>query len=76
MGRLRRGSTLLVWLLLLLLLASCCQGSRSMQVFKKRPMESRNSGYYFGFLPRGVPIPPSGPSKQHNSIGFESHGSP
>ncbi|KAJ0973336.1 hypothetical protein J5N97_021295 [Dioscorea zingiberensis] len=28
----------------------------------------RNPGYFFGFLPKAMPIPPSGPSKQHNSI--------
>ncbi|KAH7687089.1 hypothetical protein IHE45_04G146800 [Dioscorea alata] len=26
----------------------------------------------FNFLPRGIPIPPSGPSKRHNSIGHRS----
>eukprot|EP01018_Ginkgo_biloba_P012491 Gb_29945 [translate_table: standard] len=25
-------------------------------------------GYIFGFFPKGVPIPPSGPSKGHNSV--------
>ncbi|KAL1564904.1 putative membrane lipoprotein [Salvia divinorum] len=28
----------------------------------------RNEGLYFSKLPKGVPIPPSAPSKRHNSL--------
>ncbi|KAJ6987935.1 hypothetical protein D5086_016407 [Populus alba] len=28
----------------------------------------RHQNHIFNFLPKGVPIPPSGPSKKHNSI--------
>ncbi|KAF6154891.1 hypothetical protein GIB67_018328 [Kingdonia uniflora] len=37
-----------------------------------RPPRYQNPGLYFGFLPKAMPIPPSGPSKQHNSIGLQS----
>lgn len=29
----------------------------------------RNRGMVFNVLPKGIPIPPSGPSKRHNSQG-------
>ncbi|RRT77208.1 hypothetical protein B296_00012433 [Ensete ventricosum] len=71
-----RRSVLVVWLLLLLLLllrfSCCCHGAREMQVFKKKPSaERRNSGYFTGFLPKATPVPPSAPSKHHNSIGLD-----
>ncbi|KAJ6721072.1 PROTEIN IDA-LIKE 5 [Salix viminalis] len=28
----------------------------------------RHRNHIFNFLPKGVPVPPSGPSKRHNSI--------
>ncbi|KAL5212673.1 hypothetical protein ABZP36_023520 [Zizania latifolia] len=66
------------WLLLVLLLlvvASSCEASRGMQPFKGKPLDRGSSNNFFGFLPRG-PIPPSGPSRQHNAIGAEDHGNP
>lgn len=68
-----RWSSLLVLLLLLLLLLMVprCKASRGMQTFKARPLERGASNHFLGFLPRG-PIPPSGPSRQHNSIGLDS----
>ncbi|KAI0494480.1 hypothetical protein KFK09_024618 [Dendrobium nobile] len=75
MGRLSRG---LPGLLLLLLLAasSLCSGARKVQDFNNlQPGSSqRNPSLFFGFLPRAMPIPPSGPSKQHNSVGLQSSG--
>ncbi|CAD6260932.1 unnamed protein product [Miscanthus lutarioriparius] len=68
---------LLCWFLLVLLLVvflptSCCQASRGgMQPFKGRPLQGGASNNFFGFLPRR-PAPPSGPSRQHNSVGIES----
>ncbi|CAD6263771.1 unnamed protein product [Miscanthus lutarioriparius] len=66
---------LLCWfllVLLLMLLPTSCQASRGgMQPFKGRPLEGGASNNFFGFLPRR-PIPPSGPSRQHNSVGIES----
>ncbi|CAL5027573.1 unnamed protein product [Urochloa decumbens] len=65
---------LLCWsllLLLLVLLPSSCQASRGLQPFKGRPLEGGAPNNFLGFLPRG-PVPPSGPSRQHNSVGLES----
>ncbi|CAL9149977.1 unnamed protein product [Musa hybrid cultivar] len=74
MSDLCRRSVLVVCLLLLLLLlfSCCCHGAREMQVFKKKPSAGRrNSGYFTGFMPKATPIPPSAPSKHHNSIGLD-----
>ncbi|KAG0525748.1 hypothetical protein BDA96_06G083400 [Sorghum bicolor] len=69
---------LLCWFLLVLVLVlclpttCCCQASRGgMQPFKGRPLEGGASNNFFGFLPRR-PAPPSGPSRQHNSVGLEN----
>ncbi|KAG8064448.1 hypothetical protein GUJ93_ZPchr0004g38210 [Zizania palustris] len=62
----------LLVLVLLHMVASSCQASRgSMQTFKGRPLESGASNHFLGFLPRGT-VPPSGPSRHHNSVGLES----
>ncbi|CAD6250759.1 unnamed protein product [Miscanthus lutarioriparius] len=66
----------LVFLLLLLLLApSCCQATRGMQPFRGKPLEPGTANHFLGFLPRGT-VPPSGPSRQHNSIGAEDQSHP
>uniref|UniRef100_J3LXR8 Uncharacterized protein n=1 Tax=Oryza brachyantha TaxID=4533 RepID=J3LXR8_ORYBR len=56
---------------LLLLLASSCHASRGMQTFKARPLERGASNHFLGFLPRG-PVPPSGPSRQHQPLRLDS----
>ncbi|KAL5214892.1 hypothetical protein ABZP36_004044 [Zizania latifolia] len=66
----------LCWPLLVLvvlhMVASSCQASRGgMQTFKGRPLERGASNHFLGFLPRGT-MPPSGPSRQHNSVGLGS----
>ncbi|GMN48406.1 hypothetical protein TIFTF001_017591 [Ficus carica] len=44
------------------------------QYFKVKPCKSQNSANNFlGFLPKGSPIPPSGPSREHNGIGLQSY---
>ncbi|KAM0939751.1 putative protein IDA [Dioscorea sansibarensis] len=65
------------WIVVLVLvMAKCCHGSRnSMQGFHLKPEAMRNPGYFFGFLPKAMPIPPSAPSKQHNSFGLDSSSS-
>ncbi|KAF8715548.1 hypothetical protein HU200_027207 [Digitaria exilis] len=65
---------LLCWsllVLLLVLLPPSCQASRELQPFKGRPLEAGAPNSFLGFLPRR-PVPPSGPSRQHNSVGLES----
>ncbi|KAK1322668.1 Protein TONSOKU [Acorus calamus] len=44
----------------------------SSQVLDVKSMKPGNKGLLYGFLPRGVPIPPSGPSKRINGVGLES----
>ncbi|OAY23580.1 hypothetical protein MANES_18G089800v8 [Manihot esculenta] len=68
------GKTHLVLLLLwLLLLVSHSHGSRqSAQIFKMKPMFQNSPRTFFGFFPKAMPIPPSGPSRKHNDIGLQS----
>ncbi|KAG0533308.1 hypothetical protein BDA96_04G182200 [Sorghum bicolor] len=65
----------LVFLVLLLLVPSCCQATRGMQPFRGKPLEAGSANHFLGFLPRG-PVPPSGPSRQHNSIGAQDQSHP
>lgn len=48
--------------------------SKHTQFLKVKPKTTHNShhGSFYGFLPKAMPIPPSGPSKRHNDIGFKS----
>ncbi|KAJ8470365.1 hypothetical protein OPV22_024708 [Ensete ventricosum] len=74
MGLLSKGSISLV--ILILLLVSCCDGSRTMHAWYQTPAGKKKSGGFFEFLPRAMPIPPSGPSKRHNSIGLHGQTTP
>ncbi|QCE08119.1 hypothetical protein DEO72_LG9g3144 [Vigna unguiculata] len=48
-------------------------GSRhTYQVFKVQPKAQTLPPNFFGFLPKAMPIPPSGPSRKHNDIGLQS----
>ncbi|KAK7357245.1 hypothetical protein VNO80_16529 [Phaseolus coccineus] len=48
-------------------------GSRyTHQVFKVQPKGEALPPNFFGFLPKAIPIPPSGPSRKHNGIGLQS----
>ncbi|KAK8966810.1 Protein IDA [Platanthera guangdongensis] len=53
-----------------------CHSMRNVRDFSSRrqPELPRNPSLFFGFLPKAMPIPPSGPSKQHNSVGLQSNG--
>ncbi|XXG78162.1 hypothetical protein AAC387_Pa08g2161 [Persea americana] len=64
-------------LFLFLLLAAQCHGSSSTkkQVLSTKT-RSGNFGSFLGFFPRARPIPPSGPSKKHNTIGLRSWRTP
>ncbi|OAY58429.1 hypothetical protein MANES_02G177000v8 [Manihot esculenta] len=64
---------LVLWLLLLASFVSHSHGSRQSSQFFKNKAESQNPPRnFFGFLPKAMPIPPSGPSKNHNDIGLQS----
>lgn len=76
---LMRRSVVLVWLCFLLIsvMSISSHGARDMQVFKEKPpCGRRNFGYFMGYLPKAMPIPPSAPSKQHNAIGLEKNATP
>ncbi|KAH0460993.1 hypothetical protein IEQ34_008568 [Dendrobium chrysotoxum] len=48
-----------------------CHGTRNMEAFNSRwPELPRNPKFFFDFLPKAMPIPPSGPTMQHNSSGL------
>ncbi|KAG0491456.1 hypothetical protein HPP92_004854 [Vanilla planifolia] len=55
------------FLLLLVLLKLPCHESRLIYTEHRRH-EARYDHVSFDFLPRGMPIPPSGPSERHNSM--------
>ncbi|PNT61055.1 protein IDA-LIKE 2 [Brachypodium distachyon] len=69
--RSRKPVLLLSLLALLLLVLPSCEATRGMQPFRGRPVERGGANHFLGFLPRGQ-MPPSGPSRQHNSVGLES----
>ncbi|CAA7405318.1 unnamed protein product [Spirodela intermedia] len=73
MGQVERGSTLV---LLLVLLVCRCHGSRNSQSLQVAPARTRNSEVFMGFLPKAMPLPPSGPSRQHNVVGLRSQQAP
>ncbi|GMN32932.1 hypothetical protein TIFTF001_003878 [Ficus carica] len=62
---------------------SCDASSRMLingdhQVFNTKPKSSDHdhqvvSGHFLDFLPKGIPIPSSGPSRKHNDIGLQSY---
>ncbi|KAH0453539.1 hypothetical protein IEQ34_017863 [Dendrobium chrysotoxum] len=63
----------LIFLLLLLSGSLHSQASKNAKDMKSQePEASRNHHLYFGFLERAMPVPPSGPSKQHNSVGLQN----
>ncbi|XP_031473019.1 protein IDA-LIKE 2 [Nymphaea colorata] len=64
-----------ILLVLLLGFLVCCHGSRPMQSFSAKPKSGR-VGSFLGYLPKATPIPPSGPSRQHNGVGLQSRSSP
>lgn len=47
--------------------------ARYSQFLHSKPKTRNSPNMLFGYLPKGMPIPPSGPSKRHNDIGL--HGS-
>ncbi|KAF7812953.1 Protein IDA-LIKE 2 [Senna tora] len=74
MGRSRRD--VYAFLIMLLFLVLCLVGQsygssrhNTHQVLKVKPKSDNHHHNFFGFLPKGTPIPPSGPSRKHNSIG-------
>ncbi|KAI9084962.1 hypothetical protein K1719_033135 [Acacia pycnantha] len=63
-------------LLALLLLADSCSATMRLRegtdIIKRKINERKMNGFVyrglaFNFFPKGFPIPPSGPSKRHNS---------
>ncbi|KAJ1388452.1 hypothetical protein SESBI_39108 [Sesbania bispinosa] len=68
----RHLTVLLVMVFLLIHFVGHSYGSRHTQVFKVQPKTQALPPNFFGFLPKAMPIPPSGPSRKHNSIGMES----
>ncbi|GLT61889.1 hypothetical protein SLA2020_345630 [Shorea laevis] len=55
------------------LLVSLAHGSRYTHFFKVKPIfQNPPPSAISGFLPKGMLIPPSAPSKEHNSIGLQS----
>ncbi|KAK9276368.1 hypothetical protein L1049_005901 [Liquidambar formosana] len=77
-------SCYLLNLLLLLLLIGSCTATRPVKMAmvnrvstntehlkphpRKHEANSRYHGQVFNYFPKGTPIPPSGPSKRHNSV--------
>ncbi|KAJ7969837.1 Protein IDA-LIKE 2 [Quillaja saponaria] len=74
MGRKHLIVMLMMALLLLIYMVGQSDASRHTQVFKVKPksqIHSPQSHTFHGYLPKAMPIPPSGPSRQHNDIGLQ-----
>ncbi|RDX65594.1 hypothetical protein CR513_55738, partial [Mucuna pruriens] len=71
MGR-RHLHVLLMLLFLLIYLVGASYCSRHSQVFNIQPKSKGLPQNFFGFLPKAMPLPPSGPSRQHNSIQLQN----
>ncbi|KAK7270930.1 hypothetical protein RJT34_26460 [Clitoria ternatea] len=71
MGR-RHLHVLLMVLILLIYLVGACHGSRHSQVFNVHPKSQGLPQNFCGFLPKAMPLPPSGPSRQHNGIQLQN----
>nr|KYP74816.1 Protein IDA-LIKE 2 [Cajanus cajan] len=66
-------NVLIVLLLMVIYFVGHSNGSRhTLQVFKVQPKVEALPPSFFGFLPKAMPIPPSGPSRKHNGIGLQS----
>ncbi|KAL1533485.1 hypothetical protein AAHA92_33364 [Salvia divinorum] len=63
---------IIILVLCILFCIDDANGARHTQFLKVR--RSSPESTFYGFLPKGVPIPPSAPSKRHNSIGLEGGG--
>ncbi|ESW15514.1 hypothetical protein PHAVU_007G078400 [Phaseolus vulgaris] len=64
---------LVMLMLLVIYFVGHSYGSRyTHQVFKVQPKGEALPPNFFGFLPKAMPIPPSGPSRKHNGIGLQS----
>ncbi|QCD94621.1 hypothetical protein DEO72_LG5g2706 [Vigna unguiculata] len=72
MGRKRHLHACLMLLLLLAHSVATSYASRHSQVFNMQPKTQGLSQNFFGFLPKAMPLPPSGPSRQHNSIQLQN----
>ncbi|KAE9601318.1 hypothetical protein Lalb_Chr13g0296521 [Lupinus albus] len=66
---------ILLLLFFLFIFMSHCHGSRTTNLYKFKS-KSQHYGHFFGFLPKGMPIPYSTPSRKHNDIGLISVKSP
>ncbi|KAI9108677.1 hypothetical protein K1719_020324 [Acacia pycnantha] len=74
----RKPVILVLWVVLFIIIvfiSGYSHASRTTNVFKLKP-KSHNTGHFFGFLPRRMPIPYSSPSRKHNDIGLKSWRSP
>ncbi|KAK4260899.1 hypothetical protein QN277_003960 [Acacia crassicarpa] len=68
----------LVLFMILILLSGFCGAirtgktsygeSRDQQILKRKNEYRARGDLVFNFFPKGIPIPPSGPSKTHNSV--------
>ncbi|KAK7283580.1 hypothetical protein RIF29_13183 [Crotalaria pallida] len=71
------GRRYLLVLLMLICLVGSCYGSRQSQVFNVKPKSQASPQNFLGYLPKAMPIQPSGPSRKHNGIeGERSLGKP
>ncbi|KAK7279579.1 hypothetical protein RJT34_24632 [Clitoria ternatea] len=77
LNRSRKASSLAILIVYLLLVGSCTAirtgatmklNESSETLRRKRQPSLPYKGLVFNFFPKGVPIPPSGPSKRHNSV--------
>ncbi|WOL18790.1 hypothetical protein Cni_G27587 [Canna indica] len=75
--RLAKGSILVVLIIVLLLcMHASCKEIKEAASSRPKKTTTTTSGDFVGFLPRSMPVPPSAPSKRHNSIGLSGRRTP
>ncbi|WCJ43394.1 hypothetical protein M5689_024135 [Euphorbia peplus] len=69
---------LVMCLLIFVASSHCSRHKIQAHTLMKQLKPKSQSTALFGFLPKAMPIPPSGPSREHNGIGLQStiHQSP
>ncbi|KAK7315202.1 hypothetical protein VNO77_33738 [Canavalia gladiata] len=72
MGRTHLHVLLMLLLILVIYMVGASYGSRHAQVFNVQPKSQGLPQNFFGFLPKAMPLPPSGPSRQHNGIQLQN----
>lgn len=71
-----KNTTTISIIFVLVIIIQHAHGASHTQFFKVKPLpisNKNNKSPYYESLPKGVPIPPSSPSKRHNGINLKRY---